>query len=112
MATKKEDGTSLINYFLKKYKEQYGTTPTNFNRYAKKWGFTDMFNDLGYNRSSTIIDYFFELSVAHDADTLLKNYGNYNEAFEEAEKDKAKRAELAEETKRRVAEYRANRNKS
>jgi len=106
MATKK-DSNVLITNFLKAYKAKYGTAPTNFNRYAKKWGFTDMLDDLGFERSNQIIEYFFELTTSHDAEVLLRNYGSYNESYEEAQADAAKRAVLAEETRKRVEEYRA-----
>ena len=109
MATKKDNSNSLLNYFLKAYKARYSETPANFNRYAKKWGFADMLEDLGFERGVQIIDYFFELSVSHDVDTLFKHYGTYNESYEAAEVDRQKRAQLAIETQKRVEEYRARR---
>lgn len=105
MATK--DVNALLTYFLKVYKQRYGVAPSNFNRYAKKWGFSDMLSDLGFDRSRELIDYFFESSGPHTAEVLLREYGDYNESFEAAIKDKQKRSELALETKRRVQAYRA-----
>jgi len=102
-----KDVNALLTYFVKVYKQHYGAAPTNFNRYAKKWGFTDMLTDLGFDRTTELIDYFFESTGPHNVESLLREYGDYNESFEAALKDKQKRNELAIETQRRVQAYRA-----
>lgn len=103
MAAKTQQGNDLVNLFLTLYKEKYGRAPRGFNRFASKWGFQDMIEDLGYDRAAVIInDYITSPRPEHTVNHLLYNYDKMDEHLRRIEEDDAERERIREETRKLV----------
>jgi len=110
MAVTQAQVHALVTFFLKTFKDKYGENPRDFNRYRDKWGFQGMIEDFGAVRAKEIVSYYFETPKAHHpTNYLLFNYEKINNAMVEREEDEKKRAELRAESKKRVEEWRQQR---
>lgn len=103
--TKTKLVNALMTKYIKLYEEKYDVRP-KFNRYTEKWGFQDMFDDLGDDAQGTL-EYYFTLKRFHSSKDLLSNYHDINTWRIEDIEDEANRRELAERTKKRVEEWEA-----
>lgn len=102
--TAAQNANALITLYIKCYTEKYSRKP-NINRYRIKWGFQDMVEDLGYQRSREVVEYYFRTGRSgHPTDFLLMNYEKISEVYEEKQEDERKRAELRKQTEQRVKE--------
>jgi len=100
---------ALITYFSSRYQTTHGRPPL-INRYKEKWAFLDMLADLGYDQSKAVIDFYLDQAlVDHPLLHLFRNYEHLARVLREMEEDALRRAELREETKARVEEWRAAR---
>lgn len=103
--TEAQKVNALISLYEKLYKDKYGRKPT-INRYKDKWGFTDMLKDLGQAEAIAIVEYYFETPrPGHPLVQLFRNYELMSKIKHEKAQDEAKRAELREETEKRVKEW-------
>jgi len=109
MATKAQKAYILNSDFAKKYKaarhsEYHGNT------HRDKWGFQDMLDDLGEDKSRAVIDWFFDTDRGdYSAQNLFNNYEKIAEAMEDYEEEKKRTMELLEATRRKVEEARQHR---
>lgn len=93
----------LMNLYLDTYKDKYDRMPKPFNRFANKWGFKGMVDDLGYDRAAVIVKYYFETRRAdHPVQYLLYNYEKIDAHLTAVEDDARVRAEIREQTRRLV----------
>lgn len=106
MATPKQ-AHALVTYFGQKYKEKYGVPPMA-NRYASRWGFNDILEDLSDKEIREIIDYYFETRnlSGHTLEWFFWNYEKLAEAKVNRDDDAAALAAIREQTKRRTEEWR------
>ena len=104
-ATLVKYGNALINLYTTTYSEKYGRAPV-INRHRDKWGFQSMAEDLGYERSKEVIEYYFRTGrVGHPLQHLLYNYEKLDTILKELAEDEVKRAELRKMTEQRVKEW-------
>ena len=103
--TVKKQADILISQYLSKFKDLYGQTPNDFNRYQVRWGFIDMVNDLGFADAEKTLEYFMSLKLpGHAVKKMLYGYGDLNKIRIEKEKDAIARKRMMAESKRRVEE--------
>lgn len=103
---------TLITLFLNNYEKRYSKKPMNFNRNRDKWGFQSMIEDLGFDRATEIINYYFETNrYGHPSSYLLLNYDKINQRMTDREQDEQTRKELLAESAKRVEEWRAEHGK-
>jgi hypothetical protein len=101
--SKVKQGGELLNLYLKLYKEKYGRAPYAFNRFASKWGFEGMLEDLGYDRAVLVInDYITTRRPDHPVSYLLYNYEKMDLHLRRIEEDDAERERVREETRKLV----------
>lgn len=102
--TDRQEAYGLINYFLKRYQKEYGSTPPGFNRYALAFGFEALYLDYGVAGAKELIDYYFDAYNVHDPRTFVSKYGDYSLEMEADRKDAADRKKWYEETVRGIKE--------
>lgn len=107
MTSRKEVHT-IISLYEKRYKEVYNSAPT-MNRNRMRWGFEDMLNDLGRDRTVEVIDWYFTLKREHSVWDLLSMYDRFSDTMKEQEEDRKYREELRRRTAQKVAEFRKKR---
>jgi hypothetical protein len=104
-ATLTKQGNALVTLFVKAHTEKYGVAP-KLNRYKAKWGFQSMIEDLGYERSKEIVEYYFRTGKqGHPVEFLHMNYERIADYYEERKRDEEKRAELRRLTEQQVREW-------
>lgn len=84
MSTQKDmaDARKLMSRFDSKYKAKYKTKYLG-NSHSDVWGFRTMNDDLGFDSSCEVIDYYFKTKPqrGHKRDHLLYNYHHYMQAL-------------------------------
>ncbi len=109
MATKAQKAYALNSYFAKKYKEARHTE-YHGNTHRDKWGFQDMLDDLGEDKSRAVIDWYFGTERGeYSAQNLFNNYEKIADAMDDYEVEKEKTLSLLEATRRKVEEARKQR---
>jgi hypothetical protein len=93
----------LMTRYLDLYKEVHKIKPP-FNRNTLKWGFTDMFDDLGID-ALPVLEYYFTLKRDHSVRDLLRHYDEFQQWMIEDEEDAVNRKKLREKTKQKVEEH-------
>lgn len=106
MATAKDCHT-LTGHFEKCYKERYGQKPV-LNKYAARWGFDAVLNDLSVLDAKALVEYYFktESHNRHSIDWFFYNYHNLIINRKAQQDDAARRAVLRAESARRTEEWR------
>lgn len=95
----------LLNLFVELYSGKYGTRPV-INRFKQKWGFIDMYEDLGMARSKEVINFYFKGGrPGHTVEGLLYNYERLDQTLKDIEKDEEDRKKIRLETKKRLEEW-------
>jgi hypothetical protein len=108
-ATLNKQANALITLYIAEYKHKYQRDPV-INRYREKWGFISMVEDLGYERSREVVEYYFKTGrVGHPVNGLLQNYDRLHKILTEITKDDEERERLRRETEERVKEWEAAR---
>ena len=105
MAVKQDNRTyALIDLYALLYSDKYKKKPT-VNKYRDKWGFLDMIDSVGYERSVKITKYYFSLDRAgHPLNWLFNNFDKLDEGLSMRDADRQKRATLREQTAKRMEE--------
>lgn len=98
---------SLIDFFIVQYNSRFKRDP-QINRYRVKYGFQDMINDLGFEQSKRVIEFYISGNRnSYTVNDLLYSYDKINRVIEEQDADEENRRILKEETKRRVEEWKS-----
>ncbi len=94
---------SLISLYLANYQEKYGKVVV-VNRYKEKWAFQEVIDSLGYDRAVEVLNFYFAVQSKdrHSLQTFLYNFDKLHESLLERDKDRAMRARLLEETRKRM----------
>jgi hypothetical protein len=103
-AQQKQLSFALVDLYVLCYKDKTGRKPT-VNRFREKWGFQDMVDSIGYDRSVEIVKYYFETQNNWTPNHLFNNFDKLDEALTKRDADRARREALREETRRRVEEW-------
>jgi hypothetical protein len=102
---------ALARHYVKLHEAVHGTKPADFNLYRDRRGFEAMIEDLGYDRAKQVVEYYMGLIRAHPCGWLLYNYEKVNNRIIEIEEEQKNAAEVFEETRKRVEEWRRYRGK-
>jgi hypothetical protein len=96
---------ALISLYVKIWTKKYGEAP-NINRYRERWGFQAMIDDLGYDRSREVVEYYFNTPrIGHPVKYLLLNYDRLDTIMKEIAEDELRRKELRRKTEERVRKW-------
>jgi hypothetical protein len=103
--TRTQKAHALLRLYKEEYKKKFGYEP-NVNSNRDKWGFMDMVDDVGYERSRLLIETFFTLYYEnYELPKLFRNYDKVLEEQREWEEDQSERRRLRELTRQRVEEF-------
>lgn len=92
----------LVDLYAKLYADKYGRKPT-VNKYRDKYGFEDMIDSVGFERTVELLHYYFGTErSSHTLQGLFYNFDKYDEQLKLRDEDRARRAKMMEETKKRV----------
>src|SRR6478735_6121770 len=107
MAILAKDCHEMTSYYMKGYKEKYGSAP-NVNRNTARWGFDSVLHDMSKQHVKMLLDYYFEVPSdrRHDLDWFFYNYEKLNRSKLEQEEAKAARTKLMEESRIRAEAWR------
>lgn len=95
----------LLNYYVAGYETKHGHPPV-INRHRDKWGFRNMYEDIGVDQGKATIDYFLRTPRPdHLPAQLFQNYDRLNLIRLEQEQDEVDRVRLRQETEARVREW-------
>jgi hypothetical protein len=98
----KKEPYVLISLYQSLYKEKYNRTP-QINKFREKWAMQDVIDSVGFDRAKELLKYYFSLPKGgHPLPFFLYNFDRMDAVEVEAQKDKAKRRLLLEETKKMV----------
>ena len=100
----------MVTYFVDKFKERYAVKPT-VNRYAGRWGFDSLLEDMSTSEARDLVDYYFSTisTNGHSLEWFFYNYDKLAVAMEAARADEQANAVIRERTKRRTEEWRKQR---
>jgi hypothetical protein len=102
---------ALIDLYIVEYTARFSRKP-DVNRFKSKYGFQDMVNDLGYEKSQKVVKHYVSSNrPSITINDLLYNYDKINSVIEQIEEDNARKAILRAETKARVEEWEAKNGK-
>lgn len=105
MASKtKQQSMELIDLFVLCYTSKTGRKPV-VNRYKEKWGFQDMIDSIGYERSVEIVKFYFETSNAWTPVSLFNIFDKLDESLRRRDEDRARREKLREKTLEALKEW-------
>jgi|SRR6478672_314766 len=102
-----KDCHTLTSYYVKGYKEKYGSDP-NVNRVKARWDFDSILQSLSMTQVKELIDYYFTCPPTnrHELQWFFWNYEKLATAMLEARKDAEYRVKLMEESKIRAEKWR------
>jgi hypothetical protein len=111
MATVK-DCYTCVSYYEKLYKEKYGT-PKRVNKYAARWGFDAILQDLTVDEAKGLLDYYFLTNSArrHDLEWFFYNYDKLDSAKDTHDKEAERQARIRQESKIRAEKWKEHGNK-
>lgn len=92
---------ALVSLFTAEYQKRYGHKP-KLNRYSAKYGMGDVIEDVGYDRATELIHYYFTCEAKHSVQEFLSTYDNLDVLEVEMRADEEERRRLREETRRRI----------
>lgn len=95
--TPTQHGRELMEHFLSRYKDMYGSYPRGINRNNLTFGFRDLYADYE-DEAKGLIDYYFDAYTVHDPKVFIKKYGEYAEEKLEDEKDAEWRKKVFRQT--------------
>lgn len=104
--TTTQQAHGLVGYYKKKYKEVYGRAPKS-NQYADKYGFMDVLSDMSEQEAKELLDFYFNVTSNsnHALQWFFYNYHTLAQSKSARDLDELRRAELREETRKRVEAY-------
>ena len=92
----------LLTDYSNLYKERYGKVP-RINKFREKWAMQDVIDSVGYDRAKELLQYYFKTSKSgHPLNFFYNNFDRMDTFMENAEKDKAHRRKLRQETEKLV----------
>lgn len=104
---KQKEPYMMMDAYVALYKTKFGKKPT-INRYREKWGFGDMIDSIGYDRSMEVMRYFFDtVRGTYSPQSLFNNFDKLDVALAERDADRERRAAIRKETEQRVIEWEA-----
>jgi len=104
-ATINKHATALLDHYVQCYTEKYGQAPT-VNRYRDRWGFRNMYEDLGPAQAKMVVEYYFKTQrPAHPMMQLFNNYDRLSTIMNDQNNDEQNRMRLTKETEQRVKEW-------
>jgi hypothetical protein len=103
-AKQKQLSFALVDLYALCYEKKLGRKPT-INRYREKWGFQDMLDSLGYERSCEVIEYYFTTTNNYSPVNLFNNFDRLHEAITKRDLDRQRRKKLQEQTRKMVEEW-------
>lgn len=108
-----KDCYSCVSYYEKRYKEKYGTKKENLNKFAARWGFDAMLQDLTVPQVFDLIDYYFLTpgTKRHDLDWFFYNYHTLLASKTDHDKMKTMREKIHAESEERAKKWRERGNK-
>lgn len=92
---------SLIGLFEHMHELKTGRKVA-LNKYREKWGFQDMIDSIGYERSTEVIKFYFETVNAWTPQHLFNNFDRLDESLRKRDEDRKRRAILREQTRQRM----------
>lgn len=99
----------LVDFFLLRYTEHYGSKP-KFNRSQAKFQMADVLKDIEFKVILELIEYYFTLTADHSIYDFSANYHNIMEMKIRVEEDAVKREKIRIATMQRVQQYREKNN--
>lgn len=95
----------LLDLYLLEYQSKLGRKPV-VNRYKEKWGFVDMIDSIGYDRSVEVIKFFFQTNRSnYTTNALFNDFDTLDRALTERDIDRERRKRIARETEKRVRDW-------
>jgi hypothetical protein len=95
---------ALIDLFVLVYSTRFNKKPS-VNKYRDRWGFIDMIDSIGYERSVEVVKYFVSLDRDNYQLTwLFNNFDRLDAILTERDEDRARREKIRLKTQQRVEE--------
>lgn len=104
MTAQKKQPYMLIDLYIRIQTNKTGRAPV-VNRYKEKWGFQDMIDSIGYDRSVEVIKFYFETRNNWTPAHLFSIFDKLDESLRKRDADRERRAILREETRLRTEEW-------
>lgn len=105
MANESKDVYILLSLYDRLYAEKYDKKP-KYNKYREKWAMQDVIDSVGEERAKELVSYYFKVNKSgHPLQWFFYNFDKLDEMLVQIEKDKVRRENLREQTKRMVEEY-------
>ena len=98
---KNQKSHALVSLFKTQYKKRYGENP-KLNAYSAKYGMGDVMEDVGYERTRELIEYYFTCEARHSVTEFLNTYDSIDTLEQARKSDEEERRKLREETRRRI----------
>lgn len=103
-AEKNKQPYIMLWKYEKLYEERYGKKIL-LNKYRDKSAMKDVIDSVGFDRAMQLLEYYFKTSKAgHSLIFFLYNFDRMDKAEKEIAKDRKKREELRQATKKMVEE--------
>lgn len=98
---------ALTTYYVKLFKQKYGTEPV-VNRNRARWDFDTLLSGMSSVHAKELLEFYFTTASpkGHTLDWFFYNYDKLMESQTEAEKDRAARDKLRQESAQRAKEWR------
>ena len=105
MAAKQDNRAyALIDLYVLLYEQKNKRKPT-VNKYRDRWGFTDMIDSIGYERSVEVMKYYFSMERDnYNLGWLLNNFDRMEKKLSERDADRKRRAMIRAKTEARMKE--------
>lgn len=94
-------GEQLLDYFISLFEEKFNRRP-DINRFQAKYRASDVVKDLSLNKAKELVDYYFHVKKKPDFNHFVYNYNDLLKAKERRDKDREKREQLRERTRKRM----------
>lgn len=98
---KRKQAHALISLYVRLYTAKYSKAP-QINRYRERWGFEAMIEDLGYERSIEVVEYFLSVATNHSVQTLLYKYDEISNTMQQNAAARERVEKLRRETQQRM----------
>jgi hypothetical protein len=90
---------SLVSLYISLYRERYSKAPI-VNRYREKWAMQDVIDTVGFERSKTLLEYYFKCNKSgHPLNWFLYNFDKLDETLSRLQEDVVRRKKIREQTK-------------
>jgi hypothetical protein len=94
----------LISLYCVLFKEHYKKPPV-VNKYREKWAMQEVIDSVGYERSKSLIEYYFKMTkTGHPLTWFFYNFEKLDISLQEKEQDQTRRELIRAKTKSMVEE--------